>query len=97
MESMNFNLELTEEQKKYREECISFCMNNSYVLNFLLENNLDMNFVKDHSSKLKEWALNKQVCTNCKGLNECKFNQGRTFELKMDDEFLTQVYSKCRK
>ena len=96
MESMNFNLELTEEQKKYREECISFCMNNSYVLNFLLENNLDMNFVKDHSSKLKEWALNKQVCTNCKGLNECKFNQGRTFELKMDDEFLTQVYSKCR-
>ena len=73
MESMNFNLELTEEQKKYREECISFCMNNSYVLNFLLENNLDMNFVKNHSSKLKEWALNKQVCTNCKGLNECKF------------------------
>ena len=96
METMNFNLELTDEQKKYREECISFCMNNSHVLNFLFDNDLDINFVKDHSSKLKEWALNKQVCANCKGLAECKFNEGRYFELKMDDTFLTQVYSKCR-
>ena len=96
MENFKFNLELTEEQKKYREECISFCLNNSYVLTFLSENDLDINFVKDHSSKLKEWAVNKQVCAKCKGLHECKFNQGRTFEIKMSDGFLTQVYSKCR-
>ena len=38
MESLNFNLELTEEQRKYRDECIAFCMNNSSVLNFLTEN-----------------------------------------------------------
>ena len=38
MESFNLNIQLNEEQKKYREECITFCMNDSFVLNFLEEN-----------------------------------------------------------
>ena len=95
MESFNLNIQLNEEQKKYREECITFCMNDSFVLKFLEENDLDVNFVKNNSSKLKRWAVNKQVCVNCIGLEACKFNQGRYFELKYNDGFLEQVYAKC--
>lgn len=95
MEGFNINIQLNDEQKKYKEECITFCMNNSFVLKFLEENDLDINFVKNNSSKLKRWAENKQICANCKGLDECKFNQGRYFELKLNDGFLEQVYSKC--
>lgn len=95
MESLNLKIELNDEQKKYKEECITFCMNNSYVLDFLEKNDLDLNFVSNHSSKLKEWALNKQTCATCKGLGNCTYHQGRYFELEMSDGFLTQRYAKC--
>ncbi|MGN1343354.1 MAG: ATP-binding protein [Traorella sp.] len=96
MESLKFDFELNEEQKKYREDCISFCLNDSYVLSFLHEHNLNYDFVKEHSSKLKEWALCKRTCANCKSLNDCQYHQGKYFELRLLDGLLTHVYAKCR-
>ena len=69
--------------KEYVDLAIS-CGFNPFTSFNIFENNLDINFVKDHSSKLKEWALNKQICANCKGLNECKFNDGRYFNIIKD-------------
>lgn len=96
MESLNVNIKLNDEQQKYREECIAFCMNDSFVTAFLDENDLDLEFVKNHSSQLKQWALDRQICANCKGLDVCKFNRGRYFEIEYSDAFLSKRYAKCR-
>lgn len=96
MEEMKLKIQLNDEQKKYRQKCIDFCLDNEYVKQFLKENNLDESFIMDHSSKLKTWAENKKLCAECKGLEDCHFDHGKTFEIMMSDGLLSQVYSRCR-
>lgn len=96
MEEVKWNIQLNEQQEKTRQENIAYCLHDEDVLHFLKENDLDESFIREHSAKLKQWAENKKVCAGCQGLEECRFDHGKTFEIVMDDGFLTQVYSKCR-
>lgn len=96
MEEIKWNIQLNEQQEKTRQENIAFCLHDAFVLNFLKENGLNESFVEEHSAKLKQWAENKAICAKCQGLDHCQFDHGKTFEIVIDDGFLTQVYSKCR-
>lgn len=95
MEPLHVELELNEEQLAYRNECIDFCKKNHYVKKFIQKYGLDDSFIEEHSSKLKQWAMNCDICGHCKGLEECQFNRGKVFELTMSDGLLTSIYSKC--
>lgn len=96
MESIKWDIELNEQQKEYRRQCIAFCKQDPDVLRFLEEHDLDSSFIDNHSSVLKKWSENTKICQKCEGLHECCFDHGKSLEITMDGEFLIQVYRKCR-
>lgn len=96
MEAIKIDLKMSDEQKKYREECIQKCLRDRHIQAFLEQFELDEAFVREHSSQLWKWAENKKICENCHGLDECHFDHGKVFELMMDDHLLCKTYSKCR-
>lgn len=95
METFQVNLELTEEQKAYRQQVIEKCKKNKHVQEFCVNHHLDEAFIEENSGQLNEWIERKEICAKCSGLDAClQPMRGMLLDATMED-FLTFVMKKC--
>lgn len=96
MERMKINVDISEETERNRKELLKELEADPRVLNFLKENDLDLEFLAANVQKFKDWIVGLDECAACTGLDNCvKSIKGHYFELKYDD-ILHSVLTPCR-
>lgn len=85
MERLQVHFELSDEQKKAKEELVSSLLKESIVRDWLIQYHLSADFVENHSGRFHEWVEAKKQCAICQGLPFCTQPRlGKLLELNYD-------------
>lgn len=96
MEQMKINVDITEETRRNRKQLLKELQEDTRVINFLSNNNLDQKFLEANVQKFKDWIVGLDECAVCDSLDHCvKSVKGHYFELVYDD-ILHKVLTPCR-
>ncbi|MGL5977621.1 MAG: ATP-binding protein [Erysipelotrichaceae bacterium] len=100
MQQVSFTYELSEEQKKAKQERVKALLADARIQQFLIENALDATYVEAHSSMFSRWVETLNKCVGCRGLFFCaQSTKGKLLNLKyekfMYNELVACAYQKA--
>ncbi len=92
MEKLNFG----NTKKLNKEELIEGLFQDPYLSRFFIENDLNSMVIEEFLSTLLSYKIEKDRCSNCNGLNECKQDAvGLEPLLKYENNKIKILYKEC--